>query len=315
MRFVVLLLVLLLSACSSQENAQPVKPRTAEEGMILVPAGDFVMGSNKVDKEGIQKQFGFVDPLYADEHPQHRLSLKAYFIDTLEVSNVQYKDFVQRTSYREPPQWIQSGYNVHEDKLLNANTDRLRLIASDYFKLDRDTSTMSKEAILAALQAVQRERDKLPVTGVSWYDAYTYCKYAGKRIPTEAEWEKAARGAQGAEYPWGNAWLAANTNTGDQGESDATVVPVGSTAKDRSPFAVQDMAGNVSEWVNDWYEAYPGATYRHMAYGGIHKVVRGGGAGAGHYAISAFFRSARRAHADPSAMSTDVGFRCAKKAH
>lgn len=309
----VLLLAMLLTACSSQENAQPNKPHTREEGMIFIPASEFEMGSNKVDKEGIQKQFGFVDPLYADEHPPHRVSLKAYFIDKLEVSNAQYKDFVQSLPYREPPHWIQNGYNVHDEKLLNAPVDRLRWIASDYFKLDRDTEKMSKDELLAALQSVQRDRDKLPVTGVSWYDAYSYCKATGKRLPTEAEWEHAARGAQGTEFPWGNTWEAANTNTGDQGDGEA-VMPVGSMAKDRSSFGAQDMAGNVSEWVNDWYEAYPGANYRHMAYGGIHKVVRGGGAGAGHYAISAFFRSARRAHADPSTMSTDVGLRCAKSA-
>lgn len=308
MKLVVLLFVSLLAACSSQESGT----KRVEPGMVFIAAGNFVMGSDKIDKEGIQKQFGFVDPLYVDEHPAHSILVEAFWIDKLEVSNAQYKEFVQRMPYREPPHWIQNGYNVHDDKLHNANVESLRRVASDYFKLDRDTTKMAKEELLAELDAMQRERDKLPVTGVSWYDAYTFCKYAGKRLPSEAEWEKAARGNQGFEFPWGNTWQSGNTNTGDQGEGDASVSPVGSTAKDVSPFAVQDMAGNVSEWVNDWYEAYPGANYKSMAYGGIHKIVRGGGAGAGHYAISAFFRSARRAHADPSAMSTDVGFRCAK---
>jgi len=72
------------------------------------------------------------------------------------------------------------------------------------------------------------------------------------------------------------------------------------------------MAGNVSEWVDDWYEAYPGASYKSLYYGGIEKVARGGGANAGHYAVSTFFRNASRNHAKPSVANPDVGFRCAQ---
>ena len=77
-------------------------------------------------------------------------------------------------------------------------------------------------------------------------------------------------------------------------------MPVGSMPEDKSPYGVYDMAGNVSEWVDDWFKAYPGADYQHPAYGDIHKVLRGGGSGVGHYALSIFYRGARRNHADPT---------------
>lgn len=284
-----------------------------EVGMVHVPAGPFIMGSNKTDSRGIQKEFGFVKPLFVDERPERTVYVEAFHIDRFEVSNAEYKEFVTQTRYAEPPHWVQNGYNVRWEVLEKADLERLRWAASEYFKLDRDTATMDKAALLEELARIQKARDPLPVSGVSWYDAYSYCKWAGKRLPSEAEWEKAARGVNGWEYPWGPDWDAAKTNTGEQADDAAEVVRApGATPSDVSPFGVFDMAGNVSEWVNDWYEAYPGASYRSEFYGGIHKVVRGGGAGAGHYAISAFFRAARRSHADPSAMSADVGFRCAK---
>lgn len=281
--------------------------------MVLIPAGEFLMGSNKIDTTGLQKEYGFVEPLYLDEHPPHKVLLDAYAIDRFEVTNGQYKKFVQATNYREPPQWIQNGYNVRDEKLRSAHIDALRWIAAEYFKLDADTTKMTKEELLAQLENTQRQRDPLPVTGVSWYDAFSYCKWAGKRLPSEKEWEKAARGPQGFEYPWGNKWDVKLTNSGERDDdAEDAVLPVGSMAGDVSPYGLQDMAGNVSEWVDDWYEPYPGSTYKSQAFGGIHKVVRGGGAGLGHYALSSFFRASRRAHADPSSMSTDVGFRCAK---
>lgn len=307
-------LVLVLFTQTGCDRAKEPSARDIllEPGMVYIAPGPFVMGSNKVDQGDAQKDFGFVKPLYVDEHPEHQVYLKGYHIDQREVSNAEYKVFVIQSRYQEPPHWVQNGYNVHWDKLERADVERLRWVASEYFRLDRDTAAMSKEELLAALKRIQDSRDPLPVTGVSWYDAYSYCKSVGKRLPTEAEWEKAARGVHGWEYPWGPQWDPAKTNTGESGSEEEALRPTGGTAGDISPYGVHDLGGNVSEWVDDWYEAYPGATYQSEAYGGVHKVVRGGGAGAGHYALSSFFRAARRAHADPSAQSTDVGFRCAK---
>ncbi len=309
-------LAVVLCGCSKSEDAPQgrVKQPSAMEGMVLIPGGEFIMGSDKTDDAGLQKEYGFVNPLYVDEHPPHKVPLPAFMIDKYEVTNAQYKAFILETKASDPPSWVQNGYNVRDDKLRGASLENLRWIATDYFKIDKDAGTMTREKLLAELEKIQHQRDKLPVTGVSWDDAYSYCKWAGKRLPSEAEWEKAARGAQGLEYPWGNQWDIKRPNTGANGEGAEAVVAPGSYAGDKSPYGVYDMAGNVSEWVDDWYRPYPGATYKHEAFGEVHKVVRGGGAGEGHYALSSFYRAARRAHAEPATISTDVGFRCAADA-
>lgn len=307
-RTVALSSAFLFTACSDAPEKEAL---LLEPGMVYVEAGEFIAGSNKVDEEGIAKEFGFVRELYVDEHPQHKVFLDGFQIDKYEVSNVEYKQFVRELQYQEPTMWVQNGYNVHWHILESFSVERLRQVANDYFELDADVSVLSREQLLARLDAMQKARDGLPVTGVTWYDAYSYCQWVEKRLPTEMEWEKAARGPHGLEYPWGNQWDEEKTNTGE-GEQEMTILPMGSVAGDVSPYGVYDMGGNVSEWVNNWYEAYPGSDHENEVYGQVHKVVRGGGAGVGHYAISTFFRSARRGHAEPGEVGTDVGFRCAK---
>ncbi|MBI3772426.1 MAG: SUMF1/EgtB/PvdO family nonheme iron enzyme [Gammaproteobacteria bacterium] len=302
-------LVLGLAGC---ESAPP--PAPPPQGMVLIPAGEFVMGSNRVDEAKLTEEFGFRQPMYLDEHPQHKVELKAFYIDRLEVTNADYKAFVHATGTAEPALWVQNGYNVRDDKLRSFRIETLQWVAREYFHLDQDTRALDKDALVAELEKIQRQRDPLPVTAVNWYDAASYCRWKKKRLPSEGEWEKAARGTDGLEYPWGQSWDSSRVNTGENDDSGVELRPVGSFADDRSPFSVMDMGGNVSEWVADWYEAYPGATFKSEFYGGIHKVIKGGGAGVGHYAISYFFRAARRGQADPSAVSTDVGFRCAQDA-
>lgn len=300
--------VLVLAGCDSIPGQQ-VQKQTMDG--VLITAGQFIMGSDKVDASGNKEEYGLVKPLFLDEHPEQRISLPAFYLDRYEVSNVQYKKFVAATRHTEPFHWSQNGFNLVEARLQASDLETLRWIATEYFKFDIDTRAASKNQLLRMMQEDQHLKGRLPVTNVSWYDADAYCRWAGKRLPTEAEWEKAARGENGNEYPWGNDWDTGKTNVGDDADWEEGIAPVGSYANNQSPYGVYDMAGNVWEWTADWYQPYPNSDYTSDDFGEKHKVIRGGGGGVGHYSLSFFFRSAMRGNAAPNTQSGDVGFRCA----
>ncbi|WP_455223094.1 formylglycine-generating enzyme family protein [Kaarinaea lacus] len=242
----------------------------SRENMILIPAGEFIMGSDDVDASGKSQEFGFNEPLYLNEHPQRKVPLNAFYIDKFEVTNGEFKQFL------------------------------------------RDLGKYSELQISDLTERLQMQQDNLPVRNITWFKADEYCRFVGKRLPTEEEWEKAARGTDGREYPWGNEWNADNVNAG-QGEADLT--PVGSFEQGKSAYGVYDMAGNVMEWTADWYEPYPGAEYQSPNYGKKRRVVRGGSwGGVGHYVIPHYFRVAYRFNFPPDQAFNDVGFRCAKDA-
>jgi len=140
-----------------------------------------------------------------DESPAHMVFLDSYLMDTYEVSNKDYSEFVKAKGHLAPAYW--------DDPRLN--------------------------------------KPQQPVVGVNWEDAKAFCEYRGKRLPTEAEWEKAARGPQANLYPWGNDFDPAKVNYGKN--HDATV-PVDSYPDGASYYGVYHMAGNVFEWVSDWYD-------------------------------------------------------------
>ncbi len=210
------------------------------------------------------------------EKPVHQVYLDEYYIDKYEVTNRQYKKFCDATGRSYPPD---------PDFLAMAN------YITNY--------------------------PSYPVVNVSWEDAKAYCNWAGKRLPTEAEWEKAARGTDARKYPWGNSEpnaggiYRANYDPGSYTEDGyARTAPVGSFERGASHYGCLDMAGNVWEWCNDWYdENHYNASPRNNPQGplsGSYRVLRGGSWG-----IDArYLRCAYRFRLDPSYRNYYLGFRC-----
>ena len=166
----------------------------------------------------------------ANAFPEHKVKLPAFWIDKYEVTNMEFMEFSAANNY--PGEGAGKG--------------------SDW----RLFATLDKANV--------------PVVYITWKDAEEYCKSKGKRLPTEQEWEYAARGPNGNAYPWGNEWEAGRSNTAEAGRE---AVDVGSF-DDVSQFGVNDMLGNVQEWTASWYKSYPGGV-ADSKYGETLRVVRG----------------------------------------
>jgi formylglycine-generating enzyme required for sulfatase activity len=199
-------------------------------------------------------------------YPEQKVYLPAFWIDKYEVTNAQFLDFAVKNNY--------TGEGAKEG---------------------RDWRLFST-----------RDRALFPVVYITWNDAEAYCKSVGKRLPTEEEWEKAARGADGRAYPWGNEWMDNRANVYESGPSKP--VEVGQF-EDVSPYGVHDMLGNVQEWTASWYMTYKGNPKKDPHSGQHFRVVRG---------LSARYKG-RSAHLwdrsawDPKALF-DFGCRCARDA-
>ena len=228
--------------------------------MVLVPAGNFIMGSDKGDE---------------DEAPVHRVHINAFYIDKFEVTNARFAKYVEAIQ-SEPP-W---GFSDKETPVIHA---------------DR------------------------PVRWVNWMDAMGYCLWVGKRLPTEAEWEKAARGTDERMYPWGNdPPTPVHAVYGlKEGDSDSeTVSVIGNHHMGESPYGAEDLAGNLYEWVMDWYaEDFYSSFINKPAVNprgpteGTAKVQRGGS-----YINTPYrLRSSFRTKADPTEQHSNVGSRCVQE--
>ncbi len=158
--------------------------------------------------------------------------------------------------------------------------------------------------------------DKQPVVGVTWINSAAYCKWARKRLPTEAEWEKAARGENGGKWPWGDSFSSTLANGLGEADGYKYSAPVGSFERGRSPYGLYDMAGNVSEWVEDWYvqDYYKDAPFKNPKGPedpGIIQVLSYRG-GSFHNSSHDLRASKRFGGAHPKRGESTVGFRCAK---
>ncbi len=260
--------VAFLSVCERAPDPLPSKIVSEVDGkaMMLIPAGEFIMGTNRTDPENTHLKIGTVKPLYKDQHPEHKVHLATFYIDQYEVTNREYKKFIDATQFPELPGHWEEG-------------------------------------------TFPEGKGGLPVTNVTWREALTYALWVGKRLPTEAQWEKAALGNDGQLFPWGDEYQKGWANAGVDGTK--ALASGGSYPKDVSPYNVFDMAGNVMEWTASWYQPYPGNDYQFKKFGKEFKVLRGNGfQKGGHYFLEAYRYAFYRTEAKPDEYFENVGFRC-----
>ncbi|HNW83628.1 MAG TPA: formylglycine-generating enzyme family protein [bacterium] len=232
------------------------------------------------------------DQCDSDESPYHEMTLSAYKIDKYEVTAGEYQKCVDAGDCNNSNESEPHYYTTTDDPSCNLGATG---------------------------------KGDHPMQCVSWYGAKAYCEWKGLRLPTEAEWEKAARGTEGAKYPWGNepevsceyaimAPYIAETDEYDNGCGTDSTWVVGSKEKGKSPYGAYDMIGNVWEWTNDWYgETYYETTPSENPAGpesGGNRVLRGGSwSNSSDYNL---LRASSRASTTPDSWNTYYGFRCAK---
>jgi len=254
-----------------------------KDGMVMVymPEGDFVMGSSAQDAFSICASIYNIckKSQFNNLEPKHNIYLDSFWIDKTEVTNEMFKKCVDAGVCEIPPK-------------------------------EQNDFTYGGDAWLTSYDSL--EYAKYPIVRVSWEEANRYCVWMERRLPTEAEWEKAARGPSGNIYPWGNDLSGSNLYFEKQ---LATLSPVGQFPNGASFYGVLDLAGSVWEWVSDWYDAsYYNQSPKDNPQGpsvGQEKSIRGGY----HDILATIAPSMMRTWADPNLASNHVGFRCARDAN
>ena len=257
----------------------------------LIPAGEFLMGSTPAQIEAARRMdIGGHEFLLLDELPQLRLHVPDFYLGEYTVTNEQFARFLNET--QPTPEQLQ------------------RLAPTlEHITLDRHPRRDPRYCVTPGFE-------RHPVVHVSWFGAEAYCRWAGLRLPTEIEWEKAARGPDGRLFPWGNEWHDDFLRWHNTARDGQTTAPVDAYPQGRSPYGIFQMAGNVDEWCAD---AYQWDVYRRYATGdlrpplsGEKRVVRGGTC-LGWQKIR--FRCAHRRGNDPALVNIHyTGIRCAADA-
>ena len=226
----------------------PVVPPVGAADMKAIPGGEFIMGRDNRSEY---------------ERPAHKVTVAPFLIDTNEVTNEQYYEFVRRNNRTAPDHWVNG--------------------------------------------APPSGEDRFPVVNVSWFDARDYCQSRGKRLPSEEEWEFAARGRENFLYPYGNEWKPQLSSASPSEDQIGKLSVVGSYPSGASPFGVMDMAGNVAEWTASDYVPYPGSPAKPVAG---NKIQRGGS----FTNLPSQQAATDRFFTFPVKKFDYVGFRCAKDA-
>ncbi len=297
--------------------APPAKNIVGKDGapMVLIPGGSFWMGSTKdeVDRaiqDGIREMGGdqqTSEGWFKPECPRHQVQIDAFYLDQYEVTNRLFREFVEQTDYQTTAEREGSVEAFVEGK---------------GWEEVHGASWRQPEAGVTVFDSGRAEH---PVVSVSWDDAQAYCRWAGKRLPTEAEFEYALRAGTTTRYWWGNGNPGARrvANIADEsakhllsnimsGYDDGYVrtAPVGSY--EANPWGLHDMTGNVAEWMADWYGAdYYASSPASNPKGpssGEYRVIRGGS----WIDVPVYIRSANRYWNTPSYRNATLGFRCAQ---
>lgn len=272
----------------------PPPPAAGAAGLpaeVLVPAGPFVMGTS-------------ADPWsYDNERPAHRVDLPGYWIDTTPVPNRAYLAFVEAGGYQDPRWWRPAGWDW---RCTSGAT------APAFWRRE------GGQWLRRRFGRVEPVPPDEPVQHVCWYEADAYARWAGKRLPTEAEWEKAASwdpaGGQKRRHPWGDA--EPGPATANLGQRHLRPAPVGAYPAGASPYGARQLLGDVWEWTASPFTPYPGFTafpypeYSAVFFGNDYRVLRGGSWATDPTACRATFRNWDY----PVRRQIFAGFRCARDA-